>query len=90
MKSYTGHENTQFCINAVFYKQFVISGSENGIICFWDLQSRELVHSLKSHEGVVSYIGISSELNILVSASTQDMVVNVWDLNQIVDAIGAN
>jgi COMPASS component SWD3 len=52
-KVYKGHKNIKYSISTDFVtttrKQFVISGSEDNLIYLWDLQSMEIVQTLKGH-----------------------------------------
>lgn len=65
VKTYRGHKNERYCFQSGdFVKmegrgqdgadlQFVVCGSEDGFIYFWDIQNREIVHRLKAHDDVV-------------------------------------
>jgi mitogen-activated protein kinase organizer 1 len=56
----------------------VVSGSEDGRICFWDLIESKLVHAIeKAHETTVYSLSYHPELAIMLSASS-DGKVKLW------------
>ncbi|MBW0555592.1 hypothetical protein O181_095307 [Austropuccinia psidii MF-1] len=68
VKSYTGHSNTKFSIPARVISipstdqfpggEFMLMGSEDGKLLIWDLQSRECISKISSHQD--SIIGIAT------------------------------
>lgn len=51
VRTMTGHTNEQFCIMSNWFLQpqkmsYIVSGSENGSVYIWDLQSGSLVHQI--------------------------------------------
>jgi mitogen-activated protein kinase organizer 1 len=79
LTEYKGHLNTKYRINSCFTNDdaFVISGSEDNQIYFWDLVEGKVVHTLKGHKGVVTCVAHHPEAVCLVSTS-QDGSVKVW------------
>lgn len=51
LKTYTGHVNDTFCCFAAFSTgaKWIVSGSEDGKVYLWDLQTREIVQTLAGH-----------------------------------------
>jgi len=73
VKSYTGHSNVKYSIPArvltlptttqhetdkTCSRDLVVMGSEDGCVCIWDLQSRELLSKNKSHQESIIAISI--------------------------------
>lgn len=61
MKTYTGHVNRTYCLFTCFgfgadesgaERKAVISGSEDGKVYIWDLQSRKVLQVLDGHRGM--------------------------------------
>lgn len=76
LKEYTGHVNTKFCLPSSFStlhvpRQYIISGSEDGRIVFWDVVSKEAVASVSTphHKEAVLCVAAHPTKTILVSAS---------------------
>jgi COMPASS component SWD3 len=54
VKTYQGHINERFSISGCFGPRGeVVSGSEDGSVVIWDVESKELLQRLQAHEGVV-------------------------------------
>ena len=57
LPSYRGHKNHRFCIFSAFCLngadggKRIISGSEDGHLYVWDLQSRAILQKLEGHHG---------------------------------------
>ena len=54
LKSYTGHVNLNYCCPAAFLmadRLAVVTGSEDGRLLIWDLQTKEMVTSIQAHQG---------------------------------------
>ena len=49
LKQYLGHKNQEYCLDAKFVKDprsqrmIIVSGSEDGRICGWDMNNQEMV-----------------------------------------------
>lgn len=55
LRVYNGHLNQKYSITSGFVvagsERYVISGSEDGYIYLWDLQTSEVVQKIKAHDG---------------------------------------
>lgn len=68
VKTYTGHTNRTYCIPANFSvntePKCIMSGSEDGKIYIWDLQTRQVVQVIEAHRGMYYF-----ELRMITSFS---------------------
>lgn len=77
---FKGHTNKDYKVDSCLSSSDaqVISGSEDGRICFWDLVEAKIVHTLeKAHQSVVYSISYHPTEICLLSASS-DGKVKVW------------
>eukprot|EP00742_Colponemidia_sp_Colp-10_P011218 GILJ01012434.1.p1 GENE.GILJ01012434.1~~GILJ01012434.1.p1 ORF type:complete len:300 (+),score=22.48 GILJ01012434.1:74-973(+) len=79
LSEYRGHSNTQYRIDSCFTNTdgHVASGSEDGVIRFWDLVDANVVHTLKGHTRTVSSVVYHPTEHCLVSSSF-DGTLKVW------------
>eukprot|EP00005_Dracoamoeba_jomungandri_P004289 CAMPEP_0174259152 /NCGR_PEP_ID=MMETSP0439-20130205/8028_1 /TAXON_ID=0 /ORGANISM="Stereomyxa ramosa, Strain Chinc5" /LENGTH=234 /DNA_ID=CAMNT_0015342943 /DNA_START=112 /DNA_END=813 /DNA_ORIENTATION=- len=63
LAEYTGHKNTEYPIasNLTNTDAYVVSGSEDHKIYFWDLVEGSIVHSLSGHSKTVSAVAVHPE-----------------------------
>jgi WD40 repeat protein len=57
----------------------IVSGSDDGTVAVWDLQTGARLHQLTGHQGVVTSVALSGDGRHIVSGSS-DGTVAVWDL----------
>jgi mitogen-activated protein kinase organizer 1 len=71
--------NTRYRINSVFSTDdaYVISGSEDQQIYFWDLVEGKIAHKLSGHTGPVTCVDYHPTEVCLLSSAT-DGVIKVW------------
>ena len=68
---------------------FIVSGSEDGDILFWDVRSKEVVQRVSGHEGVVCWVDTSPGPSCMVVSAGLDGTVRIWvDVNE--DEEGVN
>lgn len=89
-KTYQGHTNIKFSLTGGFgiyggsddegeeQAAFVVSGSEDGNILWWDVQSKAILQKETGHEGVVLGVDIWDPESLVVSCSL-DKTVRVWE-----------
>lgn len=89
-KTYQGHNNIKFSLTGGFgiyggsdddgadQAAFVISGSEDGNILWWDVQSKAILQKETGHEGVVLGVDIWDPESLVVSCGL-DKTVRVWE-----------
>lgn len=78
-KEYVGHQNKEYQLDNCFSHDdaHVISGSENGSVYMWSLESGQLVHVLDAHSKTVSGIAYHPNQPIMASSS-EDKTIKVW------------
>ncbi len=81
VKTYQGHQNQKYSIGGAFGvhddEAFIVSGSEDGSIVFWDVTSKNVLQRLEGHEGVVLGVDAHPKEHLLVSGGL-DRTVRVW------------
>ena len=82
-KTYQGHVNAKFSIGGAFginedEEGFIVSGSEDGELLFWDFRSKEIAQRVDGHDGVVCWVDTSPGPNRLVVSGGMDGTVRIW------------
>lgn len=80
-KTYQGHVNNKYSIGGAFgvygTEAFVVSGSEDGRIVFWDVKSKKILQELEAHDGVVMWVDTHPTRDRIVSCGL-DNKVKLW------------
>ena len=71
-----GHKEPVTCL--ALDGNFLLSGSEDGVVCVWELHSYMHLGSLSIHNAPVEAMLVVPENGLLISCST-DSTVRVWD-----------
>lgn len=83
VKTYQGHINKSYSLAGAFGtygaspSAFVVSGSEDGNIIFWDVNSKSILQSLKGHVGATLGVDTHPTQRMVVSCGL-DRTVRVW------------
>lgn len=81
-KTYQGHVNKKYGIGGAFgvsgSEAFIVSGSENGEILFWDIKSKELVQTVRGHDGVVIWVDTCPGPSGTLVSGGLDGTVRIW------------
>lgn len=81
-KTYQGHVNQKFSIGGAFgvsgSEAFIVSGSEDGNLVFWDVKTKEIIQKAGGHEGVVCWVDTSPHPNGAVVSGGMDGTVRIW------------
>ena len=78
--SFKGHKNEKYKVDSCLSHSDseVVSGSEDGRICFWDLIEGKLMHTIeKAHKTTVYSLSYHPEKAAMLSASS-DGTVKLW------------
>ncbi|KHJ47724.1 WD domain, G-beta repeat protein [Trichuris suis] len=85
LKEYTGHKNKKYCIVANFSVtagKWIVSGSEDGLVYIWNLQTKEIVQKLGGHADVVLCTSCHPSENIIASGALEnDKTIKAWISN---------
>lgn len=90
VKTYQGHTNTKFSLGGsfgVYGSQdypfaFIVSGSEDGSIWFWDVKTKTVLQRLEGHEGVVLGVDTHPSAPVIVSGGA-DRTVRIWKCDEV-------
>jgi COMPASS component SWD3 len=81
-KTYQGHVNTKYSLGGAFgvggTDGFIVSGSEDGDILFWDVQNKKVVQRVGGHEGVVCWVDTCPGRNGTIASGGLDGTVRIW------------
>lgn len=82
LKTYTGHTNSKYCISSTFSVtngKYVVSGSEDNCVYFWELQSKKIVQKLEGHTDAVISVSCHPTQNMIASGALgNDKTVKIW------------
>ena len=83
-KTYMGHTNVKYPLGSTFgsgppgSEGFVVSGSEDGELVFWDTSTKEVVQRAKAHDGVVLWVDTCPKLPGRLVTCGLDGKVLIW------------
>jgi COMPASS component SWD3 len=90
-KTYQGHVNTKYSLGGAFgiggTEGFIVSGSEDGEILFWDARSKEIAQRVSGHEGVVCWVDTAPGMSGMVASGGLDGTVRIWVDDEINDGV---
>lgn len=84
LKTLRGHRNNKYCVFSTFVvtdreRKYVLSGSEDGLLYLWDLQTRQVVQRMEAHTDVVLAVDAHPSENIIASGALEkDKTVKIW------------
>ncbi|KAG9238673.1 prolyl oligopeptidase-like protein [Amylocarpus encephaloides] len=81
-KTYQGHVNTKYSLGGAFgvggTEGFIVSGSEDGDILFWDVQNKNVAQRVSGHEGVVCWVDTCPGPTGTIASGGLDGTVRIW------------
>ena len=75
----TGHQDQVNSVALSGDGRYIVSGSNDGTVVVWDLQTGARLHELTGHQDWVNSVALSGDGRYIVSGS-DDRTVAVWDL----------
>jgi COMPASS component SWD3 len=57
---------------------FIVAGSENGELLFWDVTSKEILQRVDGHDGVVSWVDTAPGPTGMIVSGGADGKVSIW------------
>lgn len=88
LKTYQGHKNEKYSLSGAVgvyantdeseKRALVVSGSEDGRIFTWDVESKQILQTIQGHEGVVLGVDTLEEEGLMVSCG-MDKTIRVWE-----------
>lgn len=93
LKTYQGHANAKYSLAGAFgvyggrswergKKAFVVSGSEDGGILWWDVVSKDVLQRVDGHEGVVLGVDTWEGDGGLVVSCGLDKTIRIWEKDE--------
>lgn len=81
INDFSGHRNAEFKLDTSFFAKgaFAVSGSEDGRLCHWNVDSGEM-GSVSAHSRMVSGVSTHPEGTYLLSSSS-DTLIKMWRTN---------
>lgn len=74
--------NTKYSLGGAFgisnTEGFIVSGSEDGNLVFWDVKTKDVIQKVGGHEGVVCWVDTSPQPNGPVVSGGLDGTVRIW------------
>ncbi|KAF0714828.1 Aste57867_3660 [Aphanomyces stellatus] len=88
LKTYSGHVNSSFCIfnafSVVGSHAQIVSGSEDGSVVLWDVQSQDQVQIIPAHSDAVLAVATNPTKPMLASGALEkDKTIKVWEATQV-------
>jgi len=83
---YVGHINESYPLHSTFSnnESYIISGSEDGNLFFWQLEDAKLIHSLKAHTKTVAGTSYHPSSPFLLTSSI-DHSIKLWGKRTVLD-----
>ncbi|KAM3132676.1 hypothetical protein pb186bvf_015221 [Paramecium bursaria] len=69
-------------LNFIGFANYLVGGSENGKITFFDKQNHRNQQNLQAHSKAVNYVSYNQNLNLLITAS-DDQQVKIWTTQKV-------
>lgn len=77
------------CMAFLPNRQLALAAANDGVHCncinIWDIDSNELLRTLRGHVYSLSSVEVSPDGSQLISASTNDRTIRIWDMDPEVD-----
>ncbi|KAI3652449.1 hypothetical protein MP228_002774 [Amoeboaphelidium protococcarum] len=86
VKQFSKCANRKFCLFKSFFNyqgsSYVVSGSEDGKLCIWNLDDQSLALSCKAHDDVVIAATVNEKKRVIATGSLEkDCSMKIWVMN---------
>ncbi|MDJ0606009.1 WD40 repeat domain-containing protein, partial [Microcystis sp. M53602_WE12] len=79
IRTLKGHDGSVNSVNFSPDGKTLVSGSDDGTIILWDVETGKEIRTLKGHDGSVNSVNFSPDGKTLVSGS-DDNTIKLWNL----------
>jgi WD40 repeat protein len=79
VEPFSGHQGLVNSVTFSLDGRYIVSGSEDGTVRFWDRAGSPVGYPLLGHEGVVTSVAVSLNGHLIASGS-QDGTVRLWQM----------
>lgn len=82
VKVYKGHKCNGYNVLCNFYnkEKYIVTGSEDGILYFYDTGTGEIAHRIKTNQKCVVLVNPVPQLLAIAFTGLEDVSINIWDV----------
>ena len=79
-KQFIGHQGPVEYVAFTLNGSKVVTAGHDGKIIIWNLQTGQVLKTIKAHQGIINMVDFSSDGSLMASAS-DDGTVKIWDIS---------
>jgi WD40 repeat protein len=84
LQELSGHTSARTCKTVNWFGNFVVSGSDNGTIYFFDPEDAAIVNILRDHAAPVKVVTVHQEKRLLATSGVDDYAI-LWEPQKVAD-----